>query len=100
MKVQAVGVYRMIGVKDGRAYDFANLLVLNPVEPVKKDTFERICAGYEVAELKVALDSVSRFVGLKYPVALTLETEANVSRGGKLELLVTGFEPVSKAAAA
>jgi hypothetical protein len=99
MKATIVGVRRMRGTsaKSGNQYDMCNVTLLVPVEAVTSAKMVIEGAGFSTMEMPLEPASIGQFQTLKFPAQVTLTTEAR-PRSGKVETVVTGFEPVSKAA--
>lgn len=94
MKMTVTGVSRTQGTsqKTQRPYDMAFCYVLSPVQIQASENRQSSGFGFEVAELHLAPDSISKFGRCAFPCELDLTTD-NVMRFGKLETVVTGFNP-------
>lgn len=101
MKVHAIGVMRMSGIgKDsGKPYDFAQLVVLNPIEPAAKDNFNLVGYGFETSKLDMKVDAVRSFAGVSFPCVIEVQTEEELGRNG-IRTVVAGFTAVPVKAAA
>lgn len=101
MRVQAIGVKRLsgIGKESGRQYDFAQLEILRPMEPVAKKEFKLMGYGYETSKLDLAPDCLEKFRDFRFPCTLDLAVETVPGRNG-LRSVVVGGRPVEVKAAA
>jgi len=76
MKAVVIGVTRMTGTskKNGRPYDMARCLVLQPVQVGGTQETMRSGFGYQTAELDLRTDALPKFSQVKFPVELELIT--------------------------
>jgi len=97
MQLNVIGVKRVKGEgkESGLPYDICRIIALSPVEAVSTSKMQISGAGYEVAEMPLDTDALPKFLGLKFPVSLSLITDARPYRG-KFETVVVGFEPIAK----
>lgn len=100
MQVMAIGVVRMsgIGKESGAPYDFAQLIYLRPVEPVKKEKFQLRAYGFEPTRADVDNGSFEKFSQLVFPCRIELELDTIPGRLG-FHTVVCGFKPVQPKAA-
>lgn len=101
MRVQAIGVKRLSGVgkETGRQYDFAQLEILRPMEPVAKKDFRLMGYGWETSKLDLAPDCLEKFRDVRFPATLDLSVDTVPGRNG-LRSIVVGFRPASDVKAA
>jgi len=92
MRVHAIGVKRLSGVgkETGRQYDFAQLEILRPMEPVAKKDFRLMGYGFETSKLDLAPDCLEKFRDVRFPAQLDLAVETVPGRNG-LRSVVVGF---------
>lgn len=101
MKALVMGVVSLSGVskKNGQAYSFANLNLMQPIKERSGDTTTLVGGGYEQMQLQVEPDAVSKFRALRFPCELELLTDMR-AYNGKVEVIVCGFAPAPVKAAA
>lgn len=101
MKLQVLGVKRMKGIAKatGNEYDMCSLFALAPVETVRNANMQISGFGYEAAEMRLDPQIIDRFEKMRFPVMLTLETDARAYMG-KIESVVVGFTQESNVKAA
>lgn len=100
MKVLVLGWFRMRGTgkKSNAPYDFAQLLIANPVDVVSSEKLTKTGDGFEVANIDLRLGCEGEFKGVQFPAMLELKTENKVGRMGRMEVEVTGVVRPAKAA--
>lgn len=101
MRVHAIGVKRLsgIGKESGRQYDFAQLEILRPMEPVAKKEFRLMGYGFETSKLDCAPDCLDKFRDFRFPCVLDLAVETIPGRNG-LRSVVVGARPAADVKAA
>lgn len=97
MKVHALGAKRMSGKssKTGKDYDFAQLSVLMPIEPVANGSLQIVGYGYQATDLEIEKTAISAFARFPYPCDLVLVTENRVDRQG-MKTVVTGAKTLDE----
>ena len=101
MKVTVIGVMRMRGVgKESRQpYDFAQALILSPIENRNSEKFSVVGLGYEVGKLDLRNESLHLFNDVRFPAQLELEIEHVADRRG-MKPVVVGFKAIKPVQAA
>lgn len=93
MRVDAIGVKRMSGnsKESGKPFDFAQLTILKPIEMVASEKFQLQGYGFEISDLEVDKESVTKFAKVKFPCALELQLDTVPGRSG-FRTIITGFK--------
>lgn len=97
MKVHALGAKRMSGKssKTGKDYDFAQLAVLMPIDPVSNGSLNIIGYGFQATDLEIDKNSITAFARFQYPCDLVLTTENRVDRQG-MKTVITGAKTLDE----
>mgnify|MGYP001767571657 CR=1 FL=1 len=93
MKAHIIGVSRMHGTskKTGRPYDMARCYVLQPCDVVANDAYTKVGHGYQVAEMEMRPDALTKFSDLKFPATVELITD-NEMQFGRIITVITGYK--------
>lgn len=102
-KMLIAGAFRMKGEegkKSGLPYEFAQVLVLVPIEQVKNASFEKNGYGYSQSVLGCDAQALAAFAPFqgKFPLYLELDVEV-VSFMGEFRPVVVGVKPAAAAVA-
>lgn len=102
MKVLIAGVQRIAGKAKKPPhgdYDFARLLVLQPIKPRSGADYSVQGGGYEVQEMACEPAAAAQFFSLKFPAQVDVRTEARPGSGGRgFEVWVIGVEKATESA--
>jgi hypothetical protein len=93
MQIVATGVFRMTGVGDKGPYDFAQLMYLKPIEPVKRERMELRGFGFEVAKCDLSNEALEKFNQCPFPCRIEIDTDTVPGRNG-FRTIVIGFKLV------
>lgn len=93
MRVHAVGVYKMSGLakQTGNPFEFAQLVVLVPVEIAASAKFNKEGFGLEAQTVDIDSKLLNKFSGVPFPCDIELTTDQVVGRKG-IETVITGFK--------
>ena len=100
MKAVVIGVTRMTGTskKNGRPYDMARCLALQPVQVGGTQETMRAGFGYQAAEIDLRPEALAKFSQLKFPVELELITGSEMMFGRLITIVEDFRAPAPKAA--
>lgn len=93
MRVTAIGVKSMsgIGKTSGRPFDFAQISILRPIEPMASEKFTINGFGFEISDLDLDKTALHQFNGLKFPLVCDLVVDTVPGRNG-LRSVVVGIQ--------
>jgi len=86
-----------IGKESGKAFDFAQVNYLRPLEPTAGPKFTLVGYGLESGKMDLAPDAMPKFAQVRFPADLDLEVETIPGRQG-LRAVVIGFTVPAAAA--
>lgn len=92
MKVLVLGVKRMSGAKkDGKGtFDFAQVIIANPITPVNNEKIVIEGHGFEAGEIPLENGAERSFQGLKFPSQMELNLDHRLNRMGRIEAVCVG----------
>lgn len=94
MKATVIGAQRITGMSDKsgtpQPYDISRLLVLEPIESVDSQNFQRQGVGFSTMEVPCEPELIKSVNGKKFPFEAELVTSCR-SRFGRLETVVTSL---------
>lgn len=95
MKVLLAGVVHAKGIsKEGRPFDFAKIVALQPFAASMSPKFNSQGAGYESVPLDLDPECLPAFTGLRYPGLYDVEFDSRLTRRG-IEQIAIGCKPVA-----
>lgn len=93
MQVKAIGVQRRFGTspRTQRRYDMASLICLTELRPSANQDSTYQASGATSVEYELDPTKIDQFLGLTFPAALDVETEARPS-GQRVSTVIIGIK--------